>query len=223
MRQRLPGCLLRLADQLHHACVFLGRAVGEVQPEHRGARAHQALHHLRCRARRSERADELRACHQPHTMSETAATTRAASSSAACIGSEGSENVGGHRFAGARGGMFHPRGGQFVGQVPRGTGHLGERERPRPRCDLRPPVAAPAGGDPPPSRHAMREFVQDRRPFAVRAGREPQLGQRIGVMGVAAQLGHEHVGSETPQRLEGRSHGAPRAMRRRRCRGATAH
>ena len=43
--------------------------------------------------------------------------------------------------------MFHPRVREVVGQVPRDTRHLGERKRPRPRCNLRPPIAAPAGGN----------------------------------------------------------------------------
>jgi len=88
-------------------------------------------------------------------------------------------------------GALQPGRGQLVGEVD--AGHLREVDRPGARDDVGPAVAAPAGGQPATPGGAVGEVVEQRRRAPVRGGGEPQVGERILVVGVAAQLGHQDL------------------------------
>ena len=156
--ERLARRVLGLAHEPHHPCVLLGRAVREVQPEHRGPGPDQTLHELRRGARRSERADELRACHQAHSMSASRATTARASSSAAMGVERRLRERRRHRLAGASRRGLDPR-TRGARRADRRRRRPSRRtyERPGARHDVRPPVAAAAGRDPPAARRRVRE------------------------------------------------------------------
>ena len=106
-----------------------------------------------------------------------------------------------------------------VGQLD--VRHLREVRRPRPRHDPRPLVAAAPRRDPAPAGGVVRQRVQHPRGRSIGVGGQSQVGERIARVGVASQLGHEHVGRERVDQRPARPRGTPPAMRRRRCPAAS--
>ena len=89
-------------------------------------------------------------------------------------------------------GGLQPRRGQRVGQRRAGTGHLGEVDRPGPGDDVGPLIAASPGGQPLAAGRPVGEVVQRDRGRPVGRRRQAHVGQGVGVVAVATQLGDEH-------------------------------
>src|SRR3990172_3360113 len=98
-----------------------------------------------------------------------------------------------------------PRLGYRVGNL--GGAHLCEVDRPGPGHDAGPLVATTAGRDPSAGAGILREPVQGDRRLPVGPRRQPKVRDRIGVVGVAAELRDEHLwtprGHDRHHRVEG--------------------
>ena len=189
----------RRPDELDGALVVSGRAVREVHAEDRGARRDEA------RARTQACSSQVRACTRASSGRSARPGAHAAPPAAARRHPDagGSDRVSGTRPPSSDSARSHPAAGMLVGN--RDAAHLGEVDRPGTGNDPRPLVAAAAGGDPPTAGGIVRELVQRRGRLAVGASGEAEVREGVGRVGVASELGHEHVG---PERPHGRRHAA---------------
>ena len=164
------------AHQGHRAGVIVGRAMGEVDAEDRGAGRHQAAHERRRVGRRTQGAHELGTSGHTDALLPGRTASRGPDRPTTAVA----------------------RATQAAGRSS--TSRL--RPSRRTRSSMPGARRAPTGSRPPPvATHrppavVVRELVQDRRGPPIRGGGEPEVRERIGRMRVAAQLGHEHVGAE---------------------------